>query len=112
MPRGSTALAAAVLRWELEYAWPGETARALLRWGRQVRGPWRFLFYDDDCPCRGCVRDDPRLILEYTLCALPQRRARELRAFVRPLDEIYLARTWADPFAPSDEPWWRRRCED
>jgi hypothetical protein len=112
LPRGSTALAAAVLCWELEHAWPGETARALRRWARQVRGPWRSLFYNDDCPCDGCVRDDPRLVLEYALCALPQRRARELRAFVQLLDEIYLSRTWADPSAPSDEPWWRRRCED
>ncbi|MGV9247204.1 hypothetical protein [Streptomyces sp. NPDC003710] len=35
--------------------------------------------------------------------ALPPQAARELRRLVKPLDDLYIAKTWPDPFASPDE---------
>lgn len=53
---------------------------------------------------------DERAVLELALHALPSRPARELRSMVEPLDALYMARTWPDPYASPDEGWWARRC--
>ncbi|MFD7677271.1 hypothetical protein [Streptomyces sp. NPDC060187] len=42
--------------------------------------------------------------------ALAPQAARELRRLVRPLDDLYIAKTWPDPFASPDAGWWVGRC--
>ncbi|MFF8534320.1 hypothetical protein ACF07B_20650 [Streptomyces sp. NPDC015532] len=42
--------------------------------------------------------------------ALPRQAARELRRLVQPLDDLYIAKTWPDPFASPGDGWWARRC--
>ncbi|MEW2352457.1 hypothetical protein [Spirillospora sp. NPDC029432] len=107
LPSGSNALAAAIIRLERERFWPGAIALALRRWAQYARS-------DSSPPC-GCPACDPfyledeRQILETALHVLPVRIARELRSLLRPLDDIFLARTSPDPFAAPDLPWWRRR---
>ncbi|MEU3647739.1 hypothetical protein AB0E59_30435 [Lentzea sp. NPDC034063] len=81
---------------------PGQTAEALTGWARFVHGPARAItgYEPDDCPCPGCEWDDPvarRTALATVLRALPAKPARELRALVRPLDELYLARSLPVP---------------
>ncbi|MFE7524618.1 hypothetical protein ACFU7Y_02740 [Kitasatospora sp. NPDC057542] len=58
----------------------------------------------DDCPC--CADDYGRDLLEAALRALPTRAARELRAVVKPLDEVFLARVRPDPAHNGREEWW------
>ena len=81
---------------------PGQTAEALTGWARFVHGPVRAItgYEQDDCPCPGCEWGDPvtrRAALATVLRVLPTRPARELRALVRPLDELYLARSLPVP---------------
>ncbi|MFE0026840.1 hypothetical protein [Amycolatopsis sp. NPDC059021] len=77
---------------------PGAIAEALAGWSRFVRGPVRALdeYTPEECPCPGCQWHDPvvrRETLRLALFALPVRAARELRALVEPLDEVYLSRS-------------------
>jgi hypothetical protein len=67
-----------------------------------VHGPVRALddYAPEACHCPGCQWDDPvvcREALRTALHALPAKAARELRALIRPLDELYLARSIPDP---------------
>nr|BFE99735.1 hypothetical protein GCM10020241_14110 [Streptoalloteichus tenebrarius] len=78
--------------------WPGAIAEALDGWTRFVHGPTRALLdhAPEVCPCPGCQWDDPAVLREALrdpLLALPRGAARELRALLRPLDEISLARS-------------------
>jgi hypothetical protein len=89
---------------ELEHARlrPGALAEALDGWGRFVRGPLRGLddYEPELCPCPGCQWHNPvvrRHALRTALHVLPIKAARELRALIRPLDEIYLARSIPEP---------------
>lgn len=105
LPRGSGSLVGAVHRWERERGTPGQVALCLRIWTQMVRRPnfghYRRGWWD--------VEYEVRETLEAVLRCLPPRAARELRDMVRPLDEIYLANTAADPFAEPDDRWWRRR---
>jgi hypothetical protein len=87
---------------ELEHARlrPGQLAEALTSWARFVHGPARALhnYVPPDSPPG--LRHDPvvhRETLRMALHALPAKAARELRALIRPLDELYLARRLPDP---------------
>jgi hypothetical protein len=67
-----------------------------------VHGPARALddYAPEACSCSGCQWDDPvvrRQALRTALHALPSKAARELRALILPLDELYLARSTLDP---------------
>jgi hypothetical protein len=81
---------------------PGKLAEALDGWARFVHGPARALhnYAPEDCLCPGCQWDDPvvrRQALRMALDALPTKAANELRALIRPLDEIYLSRSIPNP---------------
>ncbi|GAB3877578.1 hypothetical protein GCM10029964_026900 [Kibdelosporangium lantanae] len=87
----------AIAEFETNRLYPGAIAEALDRWARHVRGPARR-FYDDPapCSCSGCDGDHltwGRAELGAAMRGLPTKAARELRARVQPLDEVYLART-------------------
>jgi GrpB-like predicted nucleotidyltransferase (UPF0157 family) len=102
LPHASARLVGAVSRWE---KFPGEVAWAVKTWADAVRRP-HYVHYRTggwDFPYE--FRDR----LQDALRALPRHAARELLDLVRPLDEIYLANTCNDPFAPRGDPWWRRR---
>ncbi|HET9143079.1 hypothetical protein, partial [Actinophytocola sp.] len=81
---------------------PGAVAEALGSWAGFVRGPARALadYAPEACTCPGCRWHDPiahRETLRVVLNALPAKAARELSALIRPLDELYLARSIPDP---------------
>jgi hypothetical protein len=81
---------------------PGKIAEALDGWARFVHGPVRALdnYAPEACPCPGCQWDDPvvrREALRMALRTLPTKAARELHALIRPLDELYLARSIPEP---------------
>ncbi|MGK5631819.1 hypothetical protein [Streptomyces sp. URMC 123] len=105
--------AGAVARFEAdEGLGDGDVARAFALWARAVRGPAHTLRSgDDDCGVDACCHPHlaARDLLETAVLRLPSRAARELRALVRPHDEIYESRSLADPGAPASERWWRRR---
>jgi hypothetical protein len=83
---------------------PGAVAVAVEAWSRWVYS--RRIHESDppieDCPC--CSVDEHRGLLWTALRALPPRAAAELRAVVRPLDEVYLARLIPEP---GDRDWWQ-----
>ncbi|WP_086668443.1 hypothetical protein [Lentzea kentuckyensis] len=92
----------AIADFERTYFGPGAVAEAFTGWARFVHGPARIIDdYSDnhlDYPC--CPRHDPadcRAELRAALLALPAKAARELRALVRPLDDLYLARSIPHP---------------
>lgn len=98
VPRVSGPSLRAIAELERTRLRPGQIAEALDGWARFVRGPVRALddYAPELCPCPGCQWDDPvvqREALRMALHALPAKAARELRALIRPLDELYLART-------------------
>jgi hypothetical protein len=100
--RVSAATLRAIAELERARLRPGAIAEALDGWGRFVRGPVRDLddYAPELCPCPGCQWHDPvvrRQALRTALHALPTTAARELRALIRPLDEIYLARSIPEP---------------
>jgi hypothetical protein len=96
---------------ERERLWPGAVAQALRRWSQVAHRPSRALSGGCGCPlCNPFYTTDEHAVLELALHALPSRAARELREFVAPLDELYLARSWPDPTVSPDEGWWARRC--
>jgi hypothetical protein len=100
--RVSGATLRAIAEWERSRLRPGKIAEALDGWSRFVHGPNRSMhdYAPEDCPCPGCQWDDPivrREVLHEALHALPTKAARELRALLRPLDEIYLARSIPTP---------------
>jgi hypothetical protein len=108
---GSGRLAGAISRLERERLWSGAVAQALRRWSQVAHRPRRALSGGCGCPlCNPFYTTDERAVLELALHALPSRAARELREFVAPLDELYLARSWPDPTVSPDEGWWARRC--
>jgi hypothetical protein len=85
---------------------PGAVAYAVTGWAREVRRPGNARtsvlassFLDYDSP-------QGRHLLEIALRTLPSGAARELRAVVTPLDEMYLARVIPDPRI-DDLAWWR-----
>jgi len=102
----------AIAEFERTRLYPGAIAEALDSWRRYVRGP-TGRFYNDDllpCPCSGCSGEDlawERVQLRTALHALPIRAARELRARVKPLDEVYLARTVPSPETDHVRAWLR-----
>ncbi|MGW0580590.1 hypothetical protein ACWD25_32640 [Streptomyces sp. NPDC002920] len=111
LPRASSTLAAAVVLLEHRRLWPGAVAQALRQWSRHARRPGLALSGGCGCPlCDPLSSTEERAVLELALRALPPRPARELRLLVQPLDELFLSRSSPDPFAPSDEGWWTRRC--
>ena len=91
---------------------PGAVARALARWRAHVHGPARDLHSGHTLvhPC--CADDEPgasRGLLESAMHRLPRRAAGSLRRLVTTLDDVLLARTYPDPTADPDAPWWERR---
>jgi hypothetical protein len=88
---------------------PGAVAFAVTGWGRQARSPGNahtsvegfgvFPDFQGETP-------QSRSLLEIALRTLPSGAARELRAVVTPLDEMYLARVTPDPRI-DDLAWWR-----
>src|SRR5258708_5357721 len=111
LARGPGMLAAAVARLERDRLWPGAIAQALRQWSRIAHRPGLALSGGCGCPlCNPFYTTDERAVLELALHALPPRAARELRHLVEPLDELYAARSWHDPFASPDDGWWARRC--
>lgn len=109
--RGSGRLAGAVARLERDRLWPGAVAAALRQWSKVAHQPALASLGGCSCPlCNPFYMNDERDVLELALHALPRTAARELRALVEPLDELYLARSWADPSAPAHYAWWARRC--
>ncbi|MGH4031000.1 hypothetical protein ACQB60_18915 [Actinomycetota bacterium Odt1-20B] len=100
------------------YLYVGATDDALRRYRAFLRTPGRRPLYpqDAECSCRGCSFDDVRHardVLDEVLRQLPPRPRAELRAHLRALDDRYLRRTLADPFAGDrqwrSDRWWRRR---
>ena len=92
----------AIARFERIHYLPGSVAEALDSWSRFVRGPVRVIadYGTELAPCPCCDALDPymeRRVLRRALIALPARAARELRALVRPLDDLYLARSIPSP---------------
>ncbi|HEX6357615.1 hypothetical protein [Actinophytocola sp.] len=77
----------------------GDIADALDAWARFVRGPARTITdYEPEYDC--CQSHDPvvqRRTLLRALHALPTEAARELRALVQPLDDLYLTRSIPTP---------------
>ena len=102
LPHASARLVGALNRSEQS---PGGVAWALKIWGDAVRRPHHRHYRSQswDFPY------EVRASLEAAIRALPPRAARELLSLVRPLDEIYLANTSNDPYAPRGDPWWERR---
>ncbi|MGW6446601.1 hypothetical protein [Lentzea sp. NPDC055074] len=81
---------------------PGAIARALTVWSRFVHGPLRVIASHEQGSLEWmcCDEDDPgwsRTVLRSALHGLPAKAARELRALVRPLDELYLTRSIPSP---------------
>ncbi|MFS8096241.1 hypothetical protein LFM09_03790 [Lentzea alba] len=81
---------------------PGAIAEALNGWTRFVHGPARAIddYGEHPHPDLCCHRHDPadcRAALHLALMSLPAKAARELRALVRPLDELFLARSIPSP---------------
>ncbi|MDX8143104.1 hypothetical protein SK854_13335 [Lentzea sp. BCCO 10_0061] len=100
--RLSAAATNAIAAFERDNFHPGAVARSFATWSRFVHGPARAIvgYQPDDCGCMGCEWGDPvtsRGVLAEALRVLPGRSARELRALVRPLDELYLARSLPVP---------------
>ncbi|WP_093592445.1 hypothetical protein [Lentzea waywayandensis] len=100
MTGASAPTAGAIARFERDHFHPGAVARALRCWSAFVHGPIRAITDSESCHyfyggwdepdwCRGILRDAQR--------ALPAKAARELRALVRPLDELYLTRAIPAP---------------
>lgn len=92
----------AIARFERIHYTPGSVAGALDSWSRFVHGPARVItgYGTELNPCPCCDSLDPyveRRVLRRALIALPARAARELRALVRPLDDLYLARSIPSP---------------
>ena len=91
----------------------GEVALALELWDKLARQRPR----DYGEPLTDFVCDfssyyfPARELLEIALTALHPKGRRELRAIVIRLDELYLARTVRDPFAPSWLRWWEGRLD-
>jgi len=92
----------AIAAFERTHSSPGSTARALAIWSKFVHGPIRGINGHQpgswSCPC--CEDDGPaehRTVLRLALLALPTRAARELVLLVRPLDELYLSRSYPTP---------------
>lgn len=111
MPRGSGKLAGAVSRLEHDRFWPGAIAQALQQWSRTAHRP--SLGLSGGCGCTFCslyYLTDERGVLEAAMHALAPEAARELRRLVKPLDDLYIAKTWPDPFAPPDAGWSVGRC--
>ena len=93
---------------------PGAVARALVVWSKFVHGPIKVIAGHEQGPSEWqCSdEDDPgwsRTVLRSALHVLPVKAARELRALVRPLDDLYLTRTIPGPANASVrellEPW-------
>lgn len=98
--RVSTSTLRAIADLERARLRPGEIAEALDGWARLARGPARKLDNpaSEACPC--CPGNDQvehRDVLRMALHALPTNAARELRALVQPLDEIFLSRSVPEP---------------
>ena len=109
--RGSGGLASAVARLERDRLRPGEVAAALRQWSKVAHRPGLAVLGGCGCPlCNPYAMNEERDVLQLALYALPRSAARELRALVGPLDELYLARSWQDPSAPAHYAWWARRC--
>jgi hypothetical protein len=90
----------------------GAVGQAFSLWKRAVQGPARFMrFREDDCGTAECCRPHlaARDLLESAATRLPPRAARELRALLTPYDQIFAARSLADPGVPTAERWWHRR---
>ncbi|GHH46680.1 hypothetical protein GCM10017774_49980 [Lentzea cavernae] len=92
----------AIAAFERTHFGPGSTARALTTWSKFVHGTIRAINGpapdSSSCPC--CEDDGPdehRTILRLALHALPAQAARELMLLVRPLDELYLSRSYPRP---------------
>ena len=102
VPRVSAAATRAIAELERSRWSPGAIADALAEWTRFVHGPARRLDNPSagsvGCPCcengGGAI---PRETLHRALHELPTNAARELRALIRPLDELYLARSIPEP---------------
>ena len=100
--RVSAPTSRAIATFERTHFSPGAVADALDDWARFVRGPARAIkgYATELNPCPCCDSLDPavgRAVLRRALIALPARAARELRALVRPLDDLYLARSIPSP---------------
>lgn len=92
----------AIAEFERARSCPGAIAESLDDWARFVHGPARAIagYGTELNPCPCCDSLDPalgRAVLRMALIALPAKAARELRALVRPLDELYLARSIPSP---------------
>ena len=110
LARGSGKLAGAVARLERDQLWLGAVAAALRQWSRVAHRPGLAVAGGCGCPlCNPFYMNDERAVLELALHALPHGAARELRALVEPLDELYLAGTWQNSSAPAHYAWWARR---
>lgn len=100
VPRISAATARAIAEIERSRRSPGSIAEALAQWTRFVHGPARRLDNPISAGCPCCENGGgaiPRETLHRALHELPANAARELRALIRPLDEIYLARSIPEP---------------
>lgn len=99
---------AAVITLEHTRMWPGEVAAALLAWTQAVV-PGTVDRIAPTCMCPECRGDGPRLRLEQALIALPRWAKPYLYALVLPIDRRFVARTFPDPHASPESPWWQRR---
>lgn len=83
---------ARIERWR-NHLWPGVTGESLARWRHFVHQPGRRLWdrRQDGCGVWACCGDpwSAREYLGAVMSAMSRRRARELRALVRELDEHF-----------------------
>lgn len=100
VPRVSASALRAIAHYERVDLYPGGIAEALAAWSRFVHAPYRQLDRHTEHGDDYGPSDDPevaRIRLGWALKRLPLKASRELYAQVRPLDELYLARSIPAP---------------
>jgi hypothetical protein len=90
---------------------PGQVAHAFRRWS-QFHRRHRLVQPHETVPEDWRAHDcHVRTLLEHAAWALRRKARRELRAVLKPWDDLYEARTVNNPFLLSDLHWWLRRIE-
>ncbi len=87
----------------------GYVAFTFMRWSARARRPRKAA--DEHYGYLDSPVGHIRMLLEQVTHSLRTKARREFSAAIRPIDEMVLARTVNDPFAPGWLRWWARRIE-